>query len=194
MIDIFLYNNATGSLSLNTYEILLVKEFEALWDVERNKCDKDPTGKKRLRAWREFKYIWLFADWKSPYQQYLEMEKHKAALEDSHLTIEEWNDPTFRAAVRKYTEIKNSSRILSLIKTAYRTLEKMRVSLDNIDLEERDPINNKPIWKAKDILGDIASIGTMADKLKELELNYKKDLLSTQKKARGDHEEGFMDE
>lgn len=30
MTDIFLYDNATGSLKLNTYEILLVKEFEAL--------------------------------------------------------------------------------------------------------------------------------------------------------------------
>ena len=194
MTDLFLYDNATGSLKLNVYEILLVKEFEALWDLDRNKCSEDSTGMKRLRAWREFKYIWLFADWKSPYQQYLEMEKHKAAMEDSNLSEEEWNDPLFRAAVRKYMEIKDSSRILSLIKTALRTLEKMRISLDNIDLEERDPINNKPIWKAKDILGDIASIGTMADKLKELELNYKKDLLSNQKKARGDYEEGFMDE
>lgn len=194
MTDIFLYDNSTGSLKINTYEILLVKEFEALWDIDRNKCEDDSTGKKRLRAWKEFKYIWLFADWKSPYQQYLEMEKHKASLTDSGLSNEEWNDPTFRAAVRKYIEIKDSSRILSLIKTAFRTLEKMRVSLDNIDLEERDPVNNKPIWKAKDILDSIGSIGTMADKLKELELNYKKDLLSTQKKARGDHEEGFMDE
>ena len=194
MTDIFLYDNATGSLRLNVYEILLVKEFEALWDLDRNKCSEDPTGVKRLRAWREFKYIWLFVDWKSPYQQYLEMEKHKAAMEDSKLTEEEWNDPTFRAAVRKYIEIKDSSRVLSLIKTAFRTLEKLRISLDNIDLEERDPISNKPIWKAKDILDSIGSIGTMADKLKELELNYKKDLLSTQKKARGDYEEGFMDE
>ncbi len=194
MTDIFLYDNSTGSLKINTYEIMLVKEFEALWDIDRNKCEDDSTGKKRLRAWKEFKYIWLFADWKSPYQQYLEMEKHKASLIDSGLSDEEWNDPTFRAAVRKYIEIKDSSRILSLIKTAFRTLEKMRVSLDNIDLEERDPVNNKPIWKAKDILDSIGSIGTMADKLKELELNYKKDLLSTQKKARGDHEEGFMDE
>lgn len=30
MQDIFLYNNSTGSLELNTHEILLVKEFEAL--------------------------------------------------------------------------------------------------------------------------------------------------------------------
>lgn len=161
--------------------------------MERNKCTVDPSGTKRLRAYREFKYIWLFADWKSPYQQYLEIEKHQAAMNDSELTEEEWNDPDFRAAVRKYIEIKDSSRILSLIKTAYRTLEKMRVQLDNLDLDERDPVNNKPIWKAKEVLDAIATIGVMNDKLKELELNYKKDQLANDKKSRGDHEIGLDD-
>lgn len=193
MQDIFLYNNSTGFLELNTHEILLVKEFEALWDIDRNKCEEDPTGKKRLRVWKEFKYIWLFADWKSPYQQYLEMEKHNAAIEDSGLTDEEWQDPTFRAAVRKYIEIKDSSRILSLIKTAHRTLEKMRVFLDNIDLDERDPMTNKPIWKGKDILDNIGSIGTMADRLHDLEEKYKKDLLENSKTLRGDREVAYDD-
>lgn len=193
MQDIFLYNNSTGSLELNTHEILLVKEFEALWDIDRNKCKEDPTGKKRLRVWKEFKYIWLFADWKSPYQQYLEMEKHNAAIEDSGLTDEEWQDPTFRAAIRKYIEIKDSSRILSLIKTAHRTLEKMRIFLDNIDLDERDPMTNKPIWKGKDILDNIGSIGTMADRLHDLEEKYKKDLLENSKTLRGDREVAYDD-
>ena len=193
MQDLFLYDNATGSLRINEYGILLIKEFKTHWDPERNKCKEDPKGLKRLRAWKEFKYIWLMIDWKSPYQQYLEQERHLAALEDSGLTDDEWNDPDFRAACRKYQEIKDSSRILSLIKTAYRTLEKMRVSLDNIDFEERDN-NLKPIFKPKDVLADIASIGTMADKLKELELSYKKDLLTTTSKNRGDVEEGFDDE
>lgn len=193
MQDIFLYNNSTGSLELNTHEILLVKEFEALWDIDRNKCEEDPTGKNRLRVWKEFKYIWLFVDWKSPYQQYLEMEKHNAAMEDSGLTDEEWQDPTFRAAVRKYIEIKDSSRILSLIKTAHRTLEKMRVFLDNIDLDERDPVTNKPIWKGKDILDNIGSIGIMADRLHDLEEKYKKDLLENSKTLRGDREIAYDD-
>ena len=192
MQDLFLYDNSTGALRLNTPELLLIKEFDALWDINRNKCKEDPKGTKRLRAWREFKYIWLFCDWKSPYQQYLEMEKHKAALEDAAMTEEEWNDSVFRAAVRKYVEIKNSSRVLNLIKTAYRTLEKMRVSLDNIDLEERDA-NQKPIFKAKDVLADIASIGVMADKLKELELNYQKDQMQSGPRKRGDATPGFRD-
>lgn len=193
MQDLFLYNNATGSLSINEYGILLIKEFETLWDPKRNKCKEDPKGLKRLRAWKEFKYIWLMLDWKSPYQQYLESEKHEAAMKDSGLTDEEWNDPDFRAACRKYQEIIDSSRILSLIKTAYRTLEKMRVSLDNVDFEERDN-NQKPIFKPKDVLADIASIGTMADKLKELEISYRKGLITTASKNRGDVEEGFDDD
>lgn len=121
------------------------------------------------------------------------MEKHKAALEDSGLSEEEWNDSTFRAAMRKYIEIKDSSRVLGLIKTAYRTLEKMRVSLDNIDLEERDPVNNKPIFKAKDVLADLASIDDITKKLKELELNYKKDIMESNSKLRGDVQPGFLD-
>ena len=62
MQDLFLYDNTVGALRLNTHELLLIKEFEALWDTERNKCKEDSKGIKRLRAWREFKYIWLFCD------------------------------------------------------------------------------------------------------------------------------------
>jgi hypothetical protein len=57
MQDLFLYDNIAGALRLNTHELLLIKEFEALWDTERNKCKEDSKGIKRLRAWREFKYI-----------------------------------------------------------------------------------------------------------------------------------------
>lgn len=89
-------------------------------------------------------------------------------------------------------EIKCSSRTLNLIKTGYRTLEKLRVSLDNVDLEERDA-NFKPIFKAKDVLADIASIGTMTKNLKELEISYMKDQLDGGVKTRGDVTPGFMD-
>ena len=46
---------------------------------------------------------------------------------------------------RKYIEIKDSSRILGVLKAGFRALEKLRVFLDNIDLDERDPLTNKPI-------------------------------------------------
>jgi hypothetical protein len=68
----------------------------------------------------------------------------------------------------------------------------MRISLDNIDLEERDA-NFKPIFKAKDVLADIASIGDMAKKLKELEVSYMKEQMNDNVRTRGDVTPGFMD-
>ena len=180
-MDLFIFNNDLQRLEINEYSILLIKEFAALWNEDRNKCKEDPKGIKRLRAYREFAYI------------YLEQEKHQAAMEDSGLTEKEFNDETFRAACRKYIELKDSSRILSLIKTAFRTLEKMRVFLDSIDFNERDELNGgKYINDPKKIMESLTQIGKMDAYLKELELTYKKGL-KAQSKLRADNEPGFGD-
>ena len=63
MVKIFQYNNVDGSVELNTPEILLVSEFSALMEDARNICDKDKSGKLKLRAFREFTYIYLALDW-----------------------------------------------------------------------------------------------------------------------------------
>ena len=192
MTSIFLYDNSSGILSLNTYEILLVKEFATLYDPKRNKCKEDPEGEKRLKAWKEFKYIFFMLDFKSPYLEYIEQDRHEASMQDSGLTQEEWEDPDFRAACRKYIEIKDSSRILSQIKKAFRTLEKMRVFCDSIDFTDVDG-NGKYINDPKKVLEGISQIGKMNDYLKELEINYKKDQSSVATKFRGDAEIGLDD-
>lgn len=58
----FVYDNVNGNVSLEDTSILLIKEFEALIDDNRNKSSSDKTGKKRLRAFKEFKFIYLFFD------------------------------------------------------------------------------------------------------------------------------------
>jgi hypothetical protein len=63
MVKIFQYNNANGSVELNTPEIILVKEFEALMKDERNITEQDKTGKFKSKAFREFTYIYLALDW-----------------------------------------------------------------------------------------------------------------------------------
>ena len=44
-MKIFVYNNATGDIELNEPEVLLIREFNVLWEKDRNKCKEDPTGK-----------------------------------------------------------------------------------------------------------------------------------------------------
>lgn len=188
-MDIFVFDNTTNTLRINEYPILLVKEFKDLWEIGRNKCKQDKSGKERLRAFREFTYIYLMLDFKSPYYKYLEQYKHDAALADSELTEEELADPVFAAAYNKYQEILESDPVLSLIKVSYRTLYKTQVFLDSIDYTEVDDLN-RPLYKPKDVMKDIGEIGEMWESLENLENKYKSKL-SSDSNVRGDVELGF---
>lgn len=188
-MEIFIFDNSTNTLRINEYSILLIKEFADLWEINRNKCKEDKTGKERLLAFKEFTYIFLSLDYKSPYFAYLEQEKHYAALIDSRLEPEHIKNQEFVAAYNKYKELQESDPILSLIKTAHHTLYRTQVFLDSIDFTEIDE-TGKPLYKPKSVIEDIASIAKMRNSLIELEEQHKKGLLS-QSKLRGDTELGF---
>ena len=192
-MQFFIFNNSENSLEVDEYSILLVKEFADLWDQGRNKCKEDKSGKLRLRAKKELVYIYLVLDFKSPYFQYKESEKHTAALADSGLTEDMLKDEIFLAAFRKYKEIQDSDPILSLIKTAQNTLFKLQVFLDNIDFEEDIDDEGRLLYKPKDIFDSIASISKMREQLQELEIKHKRNLSATSNRARGDQELGFRD-
>ena len=132
-MNIFIFDGTTNSLKIDEYEILLVKEFADLWDKNRNKCKDDKNGDLRIKAFKEFTYIFLMLDYKSPYFKYAERDKHEAALVDSGLTEKDLQDPLFKAAYHKYDEIQNCDPFLELIRTAFKTLRKTRIFLDNID-------------------------------------------------------------
>lgn len=188
----FIFDNAVNELRIDEYSILLVKEFKDLWNQNRNKCKEDKTGKNRLKAMKELTFIYLMLDFKSPYYQFTEQQKYEAALIDSGITEEDLKNPEFIAAYNKYDEIQNADPTLSLIKTAYKTLYKMRIHLDNIDFEDVDA-DGKPIYKPKDVIADITSIAKARAQLQELELIHKKDLIAAENKIRGDQEEGLFD-
>lgn len=188
-MDFFVFDDVTNTLRINECPILLIKEFKTLWDKDRNKCKEDKTGNERLRAFKEFTYIYLMLDFKSPYYKYLEQEKHEAAMSDSGLTDEDLKNPEFIDAYNKYQEILYSDPILSLIKTAYRTLYKTQVFLDSIDFTEIDDMG-KPLYKPKDVMLDISTIGKIREALNELEEKHKNSL-SADSNVRGDVELGF---
>lgn len=192
-MQIFVYDNASSTLRIDEYTILLVKEFAALWDKARNKCKEDKSGNNRLRAYREFTYIFLMLDFKSPYFTFVEKDRHDEALKDSGLTDAEFKDPVFRAAYDKYKLLRDSDPILSLINTAYKTLYKTEVFLDSIDFNNDVDADGRPLYKPKDVLADIATIAKMRTQLKELEVMHKKDLESTGNNIKGDVTPGLLD-
>lgn len=177
--NIFLYDNANGILNLNTPEIILIKEFAALMKNDRNICKEDPSGSSKSRAFREFTYIYLAIDWKSPYSDYSEQERHNAALNDASLTETEWNDPEFRAACRKYRDLQEANRSIKMLKAAQNMSDKFIDYFNNLDPEERDPATGKFMNKVKDIQTEIANLSKIHEELKTLESLVKKDLQSS---------------
>lgn len=174
-MTIFLYDNVNHTLKLNEPEILLIKEFAALWNNDRNKTKEDPKGIKKTRAYREFTYMYLMIDWQSHYSQFSEHERDEAARQDSDITDEEFNDPEFRAACRKYREIQESARDIKLVRAAQNKVDELIDYFnEGSDLQERDPITGKPIFKAKDVMGEMASVSKILDELDALEARVKK--------------------
>lgn len=173
---IFVYDNANNRIELNTPEILLVKEFAELLKPERNKCKEDPKGTLGLRAFREFTYIWLAIDWQSIYADYDEQEKHQEALKDANITEEEFNNPEFRAACRKYREIQESNKSIKLLNSARAMVDKFIDYFNEADPLERDEQTGRPIYKVKDIQAEMKNLLDTHETLVQLEAQVKKQI------------------
>ena len=188
----FLYDNVNGDVTINDEAILTVREFAALMDIERNKTKNDKTGKKKERAFKEFKYMYLFIDGQSPYFQFPEQDRHLESLLDSGLTPEEYEDSLFKEACRKYDKLQNSSLEVRLLKAAMAAVENQINYLENVDLSERDPATGKPIFKSKDLIAEIKGCKDIIVSLRDLELQVKKGE-NSETKLRGDVEQGLFD-
>lgn len=188
----FIYDKDNGQLILDDESILLVKEFEDLLDPKRNITKTDKTGKQKTLAFKELKYIYLFFDWNSPYFAFSEQSRNKEALVDSKLTDEEYANPVFKEACRKYNEIQNSSLEVRMLKSAMNAVENQINYLDNVDLQERDPVTGKPIFKSKDLIAEIKGCKDIITSLRELEKQVKTGI-EVASNLRGDVETGILD-
>lgn len=193
MNNFFSYDDTTGQVQLEDPSILLVKEFDDLMDVKRNKCPEDKTGKQKLRAFKEFKYIYLALHWLSPYKDMLERERHELAIQDSGLTEEEFNDPVFRAACRKFKELQESNRSIRLLQAAQRMADKFIDYFDFVDPTETDRQTGKPLFDVTKLQAQIANLHKVHEELLILEDQVKKEI-SEKSSIRGDAEDGYLPE
>lgn len=191
-MDFFEYDNRSGELVFNEYGILLIPEFGKLYENERNKTKTDKKGILKTLARKEFTYMWLKMNKKSPFAQYSEQEAHQQALICSKLTKEEFDNEDFRIACRKYKEIEESDRILKMLKAAYNKVDDLTDYLENIiDFNERDAAG-KPIFKVKDVISEIKQLAGVIEGIRDLESLYTKGI-ETENNLRSDATPGFRD-
>lgn len=167
-MNVFIYDNGNNKLEINEPEILLIKEFKAL-------SDRDKT-KNKSRLWKELTYIYLAIDWKSLYNQYTEQERHQEALNDSGITEEEFNDPLFREACRKYKALQDSNKSIKMLKAAMNATDQfIDYFTDIVDLNERD-MNGKPVFTAEKVMKEVGMLNKVHEELITLENRVKKEL------------------
>lgn len=167
-MNVFIYDKAHGQLEINEPEILLIKEFKNLLDRDKSKT--------KTRAFRELTYIYLAIDWKSMYSQYSEHERHEEAILDSGLTEEEFNDPIFREACRKYRTLQDSNKSIKLLKAARIATDQFIEYFETIiDLNERDQ-NGKPVFSAEKVMKEMAQLSKVHEQLVALESQVKQEM------------------
>ena len=178
-LNVFDYDQRTGTVILNSADLALIDEFRTI--IKR---DKD-------RADREFTYIYLAIDWHSPYSDYSEQERHKEALNDANITEEEFNDPDFRAACRKYRALQESNRYVRLLKSAELVTDKIIDYFNNVDLEERNENTGAYVNKVSDIQKAMENAAKQIETLKMIESLVKKEI-AEQSQIRAGATEGFV--
>ena len=170
-MNVFVYDNVNNRLEINEGEIFLVTEF-------KNLLNKDQSKDKEL-AFKELTYIYLALDWKSPYNQYTELERHEEALRDSGLTEEEFNNPVFREACRKYRTLQESNLSVRMLNAAKLGAQQFIDYFTIIaDLNERD-VNGKPVFDAKKHFETMSKMHDLHEELTSLENLVKKELTET---------------
>ena len=167
-MNVFTYDNGNNRLEINEPEILLIKEFKALFDRDKSK--------NKARLWKELTYIYLAIDWKSLYNQYSEQERHQESLSDSGITEEEFNDSLFREACRKYKALQDSNKSIKMLRAAMNAADQfIDYFNDIVDLNERD-VNGKPIFTAEKVMKEVAMLNKVHEELIVLENRVKKEL------------------
>lgn len=167
-MNVFVYDNVNNRLEINEPEILLTKEFKDLYDRDKSK--------NKSKFWKELTYIYLAIDWKSPYSQYSEQERHEEAINDSELTEQEFNDPMFREACRKYKNLQDSNKSVKLLKAARSAADQFIDYFETIiDLNERDQ-NGKPVFSAEKVMKEMGMLNKVHEELIDLENRVKKEL------------------
>lgn len=173
-------------------EVWLLPEFEALLDKDFNIGHVlDPNGKQRSKCFAIIKYIYLMYSWKSPNAQMSAKDQHDLSAEQASIELEWLEDMKVIKAIKAFLRTQET-RTSKMLDSVNKSIDKFRIYFDNIDLDERDPATNKPIFTVKDLLDNISKLEKAYDGLERLENRVKKER-AEQKSLKGDTEPGMFD-
>jgi hypothetical protein len=127
----------TGTVALNKPWIMLIPEFKVLLDRDKGSAG-DYRGDKKLKARKEFTYIYFLTDFSSPITDWEEGEKLKEALYYAGLEQKDIDDKV-NAANNKYDEIQlKGARALRTYRSLLKSQDAMDQYYEDLDMTKTD--------------------------------------------------------
>lgn len=150
-------------------ELAQVTEFQKLWSRDRG-SKGDNQGRKKLRAQREFAYIFHMYSYKSPYASIREEDRHNVIVTDI-FPEDKWEpDDIVSAAALKYRQLIETPT-LAVVRNGLEMLNTLSYSWRNMVI---DGVGVAP--KAmKEITSAMKDIGPLIKSLKSLEEELSKE-------------------
>lgn len=112
---------------------------------------------------KELAFIYFFADHRSSYAAYDEVERRDKLMEDLKVK----STPNLHAGLQKYRELADTHAI-KLLKSARSAVNKLEKYFKDIDLTAMDE-NGKLLYQAKDLVANLSKIGEVIEGLDRLE-------------------------
>lgn len=140
----------------------------------------DSQGNKRLRAKREFLFMFLMNDWQSIYSAYPKEERLKASMKSAGIDEAYVFSNEYKTAEKKYQQIKASNLYLRLLSSAQEAMNKLIDYFSTVTSADAENLQKNISNLEKTIAG-----------LEKLEDKVKKELVKGER-TRGDQETGFL--
>lgn len=181
--------NEEGDVEFISEEVKLVPQVQAILALAYNKGPKDFDGRKKYRAKREMKYLYLAYSPRSPYKDYNELERIAEAKIDCEFDAV-WQESTeLKELVPKFKR-GNESKVTRLLATVEKFVDKFEAHLNSIDLNERTGTGGL-VHSSKAIMETLERLPRFAETLQELEQQAKSGVI-VKTTSRGDQEVGWM--
>jgi hypothetical protein len=171
---LFILDESMTSVELNKEWIHLVPEFSALIRSDKGSAG-DYDGRKKLKARREFAYIYFMLDFTSPLRYMDEFDRREAAMQMAGLTEKDIDGPLM-AAYGVYDKLlQNSSRSLKTLRSVQKGLDALDSYFENINFEDKDN-KGSLVHQPNQYILNIERLGKAYDALDKFEKRVQEEL------------------
>lgn len=174
----------THQVQLNREWMMLIPEFAEI--IKRDKGSPgDSRGTNKLRARKEFTFIYFTTDFSSPIRDWANEEREKEALYYAGLEPKDI-DEKLRIAQEKYLEMMyKGSRSLRTLKSLYKGLDAMDTQFETDDLFTATDKMGKLKYTVTEFTNDTLKLNKVYDAIKQFETRVEEDLKQVVSGIRG---------